>query len=405
MSIIEEGPQRKVRMANLATIGSSRVNGVAAMHSELVKDSLLRDFSGLEPLKFVNVTNGVTPRRWVALANPSLSSLITEKIGDSWLTRSETDLRAIEEFAHDPEFRQRWSAIKLQNKRSLVPILRDFAGVAVDEHSMFDVQVKRIHEYKRQHLNVLHILALYLRLKRNPSMDMAPRVFLFGGKAAPGYFMAKRIIRLIHAAAETINNDPQVDGRIKVVFLPDYNVKHSMFVYPAADLSEQISTAGKEASGTGNMKFTLNGALTIGTLDGANVEIRSLVGEENFFLFGMNVHEVHELWRQGYHPRGVYESNPVLREVLDRLDSGDFSRGDQGLFRPIVENLLHDDPFLVLADFAAYDDCQQRVSAAWQHPEHWTTMSILNTARAGFFSSDRSIRDYCRDVWNVPVPE
>ena len=236
-------------------------------------------------------------------------------------------------------------------------------------------------------------------------MEMAPRVFLFGGKAAPGYFMAKRIIRLIHAAAETINNDPVVDGRIKVVFLPDYNVKHSMPVYPAADLSEQISTAGKEASGTGNMKFALNGALTIGTLDGANVEIRSLVGEENFFLCGMNVDEVEELRRRGYQPRRVYESNPDLREVIDRLAAGDFSHGDRSLFQPIVENLLHDDPYLVLADFASYDECQSRVSAAWRDPEKWTTMSILNSARSGFFSSDRSIRDYCRAVWNVPVKD
>jgi glycogen phosphorylase len=403
MSIIEEGPERKVRMANLATVGSSTVNGVAAMHSELVRNSLLRDFSEYEPRKFVNVTNGVTPRRWVALANPSLAALITEKIGAGWLSRAETGLHALEEFVEDAAFRQRWREIKLENKRRLKPILRDFAGVLVDEHSMLDVQVKRIHEYKRQALNVLRILASYLRLKRNPALQVAPRVFLFGGKAAPGYFMAKRIIRLIHAAAETINGDPAVDGRIKVVFLPDYNVKHSMPVYPAADLSEQISTAGKEASGTGNMKFALNGALTIGTLDGANVEIRSLVGEKNFFLCGMNVDEVEDLRRRGYQPRRVYEANPDLREVIDRLAAGDFSRGDRALFQPIVDNLLNDDPYLLLADFASYDECQNRVSAAWHEPEAWTTMSILNTARTGFFSSDRSIRDYCRDVWNVPV--
>jgi glycogen phosphorylase len=403
MSIIDDGSPRRVRMANLATIGSSHVNGVAAMHSELVRNSLLRDFSEHEPQKFVNVTNGVTPRRWVALANPSLAALITEKIGEGWLSRAETGLRALEEFAHDAGFRTRWREIKLENKRRLKPILRDFAGVLIDEHSMMDVHVKRIHEYKRQALNVLRILALYLRVKRHPAMDMAPRVFLFGGKAAPGYFMAKRIIRLIHAAAETINTDPVVDGRIKVVFLPDYNVKHSMPVYPAADLSEQISTAGKEASGTGNMKFALNGALTIGTLDGANVEIRLLVGEENFFLCGMNVDEVDALRRQGYRPRRVYEANEDLKEVIDRLAAGDFSRGDRSLFQPIVENLLNDDPYLVLADFASYDECQKRVSAAWRDSEAWTTMSILNTARSGFFSSDRSIRDYCRAVWNVPV--
>jgi len=403
MSIIEEGPVRMVRMANLATVGSSRVNGVAAMHSDLVKNSLLRDFSEMEPQKFINVTNGVTPRRWVALANPSLASLITEKIGDEWLSHTDTRLRALEEFAGDAAFQQRWREIKLENKRRLKPLLRDFAGVVVDEHAMFDVQVKRIHEYKRQHLSILRILALYLRLKRDPGMEISPRVCLFGGKAAPGYFMAKRIIRLIHGAAEVINNDPVIGGRIKVVFLPDYNVKHSMPVYPAADLSEQISTAGKEASGTGNMKFALNGALTIGTLDGANVEIRSLVGEENFFLFGMNVGEVEDLRRRGYQPRRVYEADPVLREVLDRLAAGEFSRGDRTLFQPIIENLLHDDPYFLLADFASYDECQSRVAAAWRDVEAWTRMSILNTARTGFFSSDRSIRDYCRDVWDVPM--
>jgi starch phosphorylase len=404
MSLIEEGPDRKVRMANLATVGSSKVNGVAAMHSELVSSSLLRDFSELEPAKFVNVTNGVTPRRWVALSNPSLAALITEKIGGDWLVHTEDNLRRLEEFLGDPDFRHRWREAKLANKRRLKPILRDFAGVLVDENAMFDVQVKRIHEYKRQHLNVLGILAQYLRLKRDPGMDIVPRVFLFGGKAAPGYFMAKRIIRLIHAAAESINNDPLIDGRLKVVFLPDYNVKHSMFVYPAADLSEQISTAGKEASGTGNMKFALNGALTIGTLDGANAEIRSLVGEENFFLCGMNVQQVEALRASGYRPRAYYEANPDLREVIDRLAAGDFSRGDRTLFESITGNLLHDDPFCVMADFASYDECQRRVSTAWKDAESWTTMSILNTARTGFFSSDRSIRDYCREIWNVPVP-
>jgi starch phosphorylase len=403
MSLVEEGPSRKVRMANLATIGSAKVNGVAAMHSDLVRDSLLRDFSEYEPGKFVNVTNGVTPRRWVALANPSLAGLITEKIGDQWLAHTEEGLREIERFAGEPEFRARWRAIKLHNKRLLQPLLRDFAGVQVDEHALFDVQVKRIHEYKRQHLNVLRILAQYLRLKRDPGQAMAPRVYLFGGKAAPGYFLAKRIIRLIHGAAEVINHDPAVAGRIKVVFLPDYNVKHSMPVYPAADLSEQISTAGKEASGTGNMKFALNGALTIGTLDGANVEIRDLVGHDNFFLCGLRVEQVEELRRNGYAPRRYYESNPDLREVLDRLSAGEFSRGDRTLFQPVVDNLLEQDPYLVLADFESYDRAQEQVDATWADWESWTTKSILNAARTGFFSSDRSIRDYCRKVWEIPV--
>ncbi len=405
MSIVEEGLVRQVRMAHLATVGSAHVNGVAAMHSELVRNTLLRDFSEMAPEKFTNVTNGVTPRRWMALANPGLAALITEKIGDRWLVETQQELRRLEEFAGDPEFRARWREVKLENQRRLKPVLARFSNVNdVNVHALFDVQTKRIHEYKRQHLNVLRILAEYLRVKRDPGRSMEPRVYLFAGKAAPGYFMAKLMIRLIHAAADVINEDRDVAGRIQVIFLPDYNVKHSMFVYPSADLSEQISTAGKEASGTGNMKFALNGALTIGTLDGANVEIRNLVGAENFFLFGMTVEEVEELWRSGYSPWSVVGRNPELEEVLQRLAAGDFSQGNRETFKPLVENLLGSDPFLVLADFAAYDDCQSRVSAAWRDQERWTMASILNVARTGFFSSDRSVREYCDAVWRVPVP-
>jgi len=283
--------------------------------------------------------------------------------------------------------------------------VRRRAGVDLDPDWLFDIQVKRIHEYKRQHLNVLHIVSLYHRLKENPGFDLPPRAFIFGGKAAPGYFMAKRIIKLINAVAETVNADPEVNTRIRVAFVPDFNVKHAQPIFPAADLSEQISTAGKEASGTGNMKFTLNGALTIGTLDGANVEIREEVGAENFFLFGLTAHEVAQLRVQGCRPEGQIEANPELRAVLDLIASGRFSRGDREVFRPIVENLLHSDPFLVLADYAAYAACQQRVSEAWKDQEHWTRMSILNTARAGKFSSDRAIREYCDEIWNLPPVE
>ena len=346
------------------------------------------------------MTNGVTPRRFVAVSNPGLTQIITERIGDRWL-RDLDQLRQLEPLADDPEFQHQWRAAKLVNKRRLAALVAERTGIVLTPESMFDVQVKRIHEYKRKHLAILHIITFYLRLRRDPQANVPARSFIFGGKAAPGYFLAKHIIRLINAVGETVNADPAMRDRLKVVFLPDFNVKNAHFIYPAADLSEQISTAGKEASGTGNMKFSLNGALTIGTLDGANVEIRQEVGPENFFLFGLTADEVAEVKSGGYRPRDYYEENAALREVIDFIASGTLSRGDVELFRSIVENLLDHDPFLVLADYQSYIETQERVSALWHDPQAWTRASILNTARMGKFSSDRSIRDYCKRVWNI----
>jgi len=400
MSIIDEGGERAVRMAHLATVGSHTVNGVAALHSRLLAETVLRDFHDLWPEKFTNVTNGVTPRRFVAISNPPLARLLTERAGDGWL-KDLGRLRRLEPLADDEAFRREWREVKLAAKRTLATIIEERTGVRVDPGALFDVQVKRLHEYKRQHLNALHILALYLRLKRDPDADVPPRVCLFGAKAAPGYVMAKRIIKLVNATAAVVNTDPAVRGRLKVVFFPDFNVKNAQHIYPAADLSEQISTAGKEASGTGNMKFAMNGALTIGTLDGANAEIREEVGAENFFLFGLTAGEVAARKAGGYRPRDCYERSADLREVLDFVASGALAHGDAQLFKPLVDNLLSADPFLVLADYDAYAACQARVSEAWRDTEAWTRMSILNAARMGRFSSDRSIRDYCSRVWNV----
>jgi starch phosphorylase len=310
-------------------------------------------------------------------------------------------MRALEVLAEDPEFQQQWREVKLANKRRLSTLIAEHTSIAVMPESLFDVMVKRIHEYKRQHLNALHILTLYLRLKRDPQADLPARTFIFGGKAAPGYFMAKRIIKLITAVAETVNADPEVNRRLKVAFVPNFNVQNAQLIYPAADLSEQISMAGKEASGTGNMKFMLNGALTIGTLDGANVEIREEAGAENFFLFGLTAEEVERVKRAGYRPADTIAGNNELRAALEMISRGDFSRGDAEVFRPLVDNLMLSDPFLVLADYAAYVACQEKVGAAWQDQEQWTRMSILNTARSGKFSSDRSIREYCEEIWNV----
>ncbi len=400
LSIIDESGVRFVRMAHLASVGSHAINGVAALHTELLKQTVLRDFYELYPKRFHNVTNGVTPRRWVALSNPGLTGLIIGKIGDSWLTHPE-DLRNLEKSAASRTFQKSWQKVKAGNKIALAAIIREKTGIVVDPDSLFDVLVKRIHEYKRQHLKVLHIITLYNRIKRDPQAEITPRTFIFGGKAAPGYHMAKLIIKLITSVGAVVNNDPDVAGRLKVVFFPDFNVTNGQMIYPAADLSEQISTAGKEASGTGNMKFSLNGALTVGTLDGANVEIREEVGEENFFLFGLNAQEVHELKTRGYDPRGRYEGNGHLREVIDRIAAGDFSGGDRELFRPLVAQLLNHDDYLLLADYQSYIDCQDRIDAAYRDRECWTRMSILNVARMGKFSSDRSIHDYCENIWNT----
>ena len=400
LSLIDESGEKYVRMANLACVGSHAINGVAALHTELLKQNVLRDFYELWPEKFSNKTNGVTPRRFMVLSNPRLSQLISDKIGDTWVKHLD-ELGKLEPFADDKDFLSKWQQVKFENKGALADLIRSRTGILVDPDSLFDIQVKRIHEYKRQHLNVLHIISLFNRIKEDPSIQISPRTFIFGGKAAPGYFMAKLIIKLINSVAAVVNKDPQMADRLKVVFFPDFNVKNAQPIYPAADLSEQISTAGKEASGTGNMKFSLNGALTIGTLDGANVEIREEVGEENFFLFGLTAEEVHKVKSEGYNPYQYYSSNDDLKKAIDLISSGFFSRGDAGLFKSLVDSLLYHDEYLVLADYQSYVDCQQRVSQAYVGKEQWTKMSILNVARMGKFSSDRSIREYCEEIWKV----
>ena len=401
LSLIDESGEKYVRMAHLASVGSHAINGVAALHTELLKQTVLRDFYAVAPEKFFNVTNGVTPRRWIVLSNPKLSALINRKIGDRWISDLEEELERIEPFALDGGFQEEWQAVKAENKRALADFIKERTGVMVNPESLFDIQVKRLHEYKRQHLNVLYAITLYNQLKRSAGDAVSPRTVLFGGKAAPGYRMAKLIIKLINSVAAVINQDRTVSELLKVVFIPDFNVKNGQRVYPAADLSEQISTAGKEASGTGNMKFSMNGALTIGTLDGANIEIREAVGPENFFLFGLTAEEVARRKAEGYNPRAIYEANPALRESVDLIGSGFFSNGDRELFRPLVESLLNRDDYMLFADYQAYVDCQQKVSEAYRDQKNWTRMSILNSARVGRFSSDRSIREYCRDIWNV----
>ncbi|HTY50785.1 MAG TPA: glycogen/starch/alpha-glucan phosphorylase [Steroidobacteraceae bacterium] len=401
LSLIDEHGERYVRMAHLACVGSHAINGVAALHTELLKADVLRDFHDLWPEKFSNKTNGVTPRRWLALANPALSALISEAIGDRWITDL-AQLRRLEPCARDAGFRQRWQHIKYENKVAFARLIRERTGTAVDPESMFDIQVKRIHEYKRQHLNILHVIALYHRLRSDPHFDPPPRTFVFGGKAAPGYHIAKLIIKLITSVGDVINRDPEVRGRIKVVFIPNFNVANGQRIYPAADLSEQISTAGKEASGTGNMKFCMNGALTIGTLDGANIEIRQQVGEDNFFVFGLTAPEVYALKAQGYRPWQFCDGNPELRAVLNLVQDGFFSRGDTEIFRPLIEGLMRWDPYLVCADFQSYLECQQRVGEAYADQARWAEMSVLNVARSDMFSSDRTIREYADEIWQVP---
>jgi starch phosphorylase len=400
MSLIGEDGNRSSRMAYLATVGSHAVNGVAAMHSELVKTTILKDFYEMWPERFSNKTNGVTPRRFVGLANPGLRKLLDETIGDGWMVDLQK-LRGLERYADDRGFQQRWSEVKRENKARLSGLISAKTGIELNPDWMFDVQVKRIHEYKRQHLNALHIITLYNRLKANPNLDIAPRAFIFGGKAAPGYFIAKLIIKLINSVGETVNNDPDVNGKLRVAFMPNFNVQSGQLIYPAADLSEQISTAGKEASGTGNMKFMMNGALTIGTLDGANVEMREEAGAENFFLFGLTVDEVRDLLAKGYHPRDYVAGNAELAAAIAAISEGRFSHGDTDVFAPLVSNLVDHDPFLVLADYADYIRSQQQVDRTWHEPGTWARMSILNSARSGKFSSDRPIAEYCDEIWNV----
>lgn len=402
LSIIDESGERYVRMAHLASVGSHAINGVAELHSELLKQTTLHDFYEMYPEKFTNVTNGVTPRRFIVLSNPRLATLISNRIGNTWIKNLD-ELRKLESFVYVPGFCNEFRQVKQAVKQDLAHYIQTQYGINIDPHSLFDIQAKRIHEYKRQHLNALYIITLYNRLKTNPNLDITPRTFLFGGKAAPGYYLAKLIIKLINSIAEVVNHDPDVRDRLKVVFLKDYNVKFAQRVYPAADLSEQISTAGKEASGTGNMKFSMNGALTIGTLDGANIEIREAVGADNFFLFGLTAQEVAAKKAVGYNPWDDYNGNPELKQVIDLIASGYFSHGDPNLFKPLLDALLYRDEYLVLADYSSYVEAQDRVSQAYRDQDHWTRMSLLNVARMGKFSSDRSIRDYLQTIWKAPA--
>jgi starch phosphorylase len=398
VSLIEEGPKQRVRMAHLAVVGSHHTNGVAELHSQLLKDQVLADFAQLWPDRFTNVTNGVTPRRWLAVANPYLSGLLDEAIGAGW-RRDLQQLERLEPLLSDAGFLERWRGVRALTKQRLADHIHQQLGVLVDPTSLFDVQVKRIHEYKRQHLAALELVQRYLRLRAGE--DLAPRTVIFGGKAAPGYAMAKLIIRLIVGIAEMVNIDPAMRGRLRVVFLPNFSVSLGQLTYPAVDLSEQISTAGKEASGTGNMKMALNGALTIGTLDGANIEIRERVGDENFFLFGHTAAQVQELTAKGYHPWTWLEPNSNAREALALIASGHFSEGDRSLFQPLLDNLTHSDPFQVMADAADYSRAQDQVDQAWQNPEGWARASITNTMRCGFFSSDRAIEEYATRIWKL----
>ncbi len=400
LSIIDDSRDRGVRMANLATLGSYSVNGVAELHSELVKQVLLPDFHAVWPERFHNVTNGVTPRRFLQMSNPGLNHLMDELAGDGW-ARNLSNLSRLETHAGDAAFQERWREMKRAAKERLARRIKMRTGESVDPASMFDVQTKRIHEYKRPHLNLLHVIALYNRIKQNPNGEHVPRTFIFAGKAAPGYAMAKLIIKAINSVADMVNRDPQTRDLLRVIFYPDFNIKSAQPIYPAADLSEQISTAGTEASGTGNMKFALNGALTIGTLDGANIEIRKEVGKDNFFLFGLDLHQVERLRQEGYRPRDQLHDNPELQEAFSLIEGGFFSHGDPELFRPLTRNLLERDPFLVLADYRSYAERQNDVALAFADTPHWSRMSILNTARMGKFSSDRAIGEYCEHIWRV----
>jgi glycogen phosphorylase len=403
LSLIEEGGSKMVRMAHLAVVGSHSVNGVAALHTQLLKAKLFPEFDQLYPGKFNNKTNGITPRRWLLACNPRLSRLINSKIGPGW-ERDLDKLRGLEAHADDPAFQEEFMAVKLANKQALAQLIEAECGISVHPEALFDVQIKRLHEYKRQHLNLLHILTLYRRLLQNPDLDIAPRVFIFSAKAAPGYDMAKCIIKAINAVGSVINNDPRIKHKLKVVFLPNYRVSLAQRIVPAADLSEQISTAGKEASGTGNMKLSLNGALTIGTLDGANVEILEEVGSENIFIFGLTVEEVEELWARGYHPDALLQADEELRAVVDWVGSNYFTPDEPpGVLNMLRDNLIYSDPFLVLADYRAYIECQEKVAEAFRDKARWARMAILNTARMGKFSSDRTIAEYARDIWQLPA--
>jgi len=404
MSLIEEGDVKKVRMAHLAVVGSHSINGVAALHSELLKTRLFPDFYRMYPERFNNKTNGITPRRWLLQANPELAALISDKIGDAWTTNLD-ELRRLEPLCEDAAFRARWRQIKLANKERLAAYIHKILKVDVNPGTLFDVQVKRIHEYKRQLLNALHVIYLYQQMLQHPEHTFAPRTAIFAGKAAPSYWRAKLIIKLINSLGEVINNDPRLNHQLKVVFLPNYTVSQAEIIIPAADLSEQISTAGTEASGTGNMKFALNGALTIGTLDGANIEILEEVGDENIFIFGMTAEEVaFEKLNPSRTPEGICQANPAIREVMDSIAGGAFSHGDKRLFQPLVETLMSPhDQYLLLLDLESYIACQHRVRELYLDQESWTKKSILNVARMGKFSTDRTIRQYSEEIWGIPV--
>ncbi|MEW6519730.1 MAG: glycogen/starch/alpha-glucan phosphorylase [Thermodesulfobacteriota bacterium] len=402
MSIIAEGETKRVRMAHLAIVGSHSVNGVAELHTHLLKTRIFSDFNEFYQGKFNNKTNGITPRRWLLKCNAGLAALVSAKIGLDWITNLD-ELRRLEEFARDAAFQKKWRAVKLDNKKRLARLISEGCGVNVNADTMFDVQVKRIHEYKRQLLNALHVVALYHRMISAPDQSVTPRTIIFAGKAAPSYRKAKLIIKLINSIGEVVNHDPRVGGRLKVVFIPNYNVSLAEKIIPAADLSEQISTAGTEASGTGNMKFSLNGALTVGTLDGANIEILEEVGRENIFIFGLTASEAeYEKQHKSRTPVAVYERNPVVQRIVDSIRDGMFSYGDREIFRPIIDDLLNEnDPYLLLLDLESYLDCQEKIGLAFRDKKTWTEKSILNVARMGKFSSDRTIREYARDIWGI----
>ena len=400
LSLIDESDQKYVKMAHLASLGSHIINGVSESHSEMLKKTLLPDLYELYPERFFSVTNGVTPRRWILLSNPRLAVLITDTIGDQWTSRLE-EIKQLESYASEPALIKKWQQVKDENKGDLAGIIHDRTGILVDPDTLFDIQMKSFHEYKRQYLNLLHIITLFNRIRKNPKAEITPRTFIFGGKASPGYFIANLIIKLINSVAEAVNNDPDVAGRLKVVFFPDFNVKNGQKIYPAADLSEHISTAGREASGTGIMKFAMNGALSIGTLDGANREIREEVDDENFFLFGLTAEEVNAIKSQGHNPMTYYNANPELKETIDLISSGFFSAKDTNLFKPLIDSLLCRDEHLILADYQSYMDCQELAGKAFKDRKKWTKMSILTVARMGKFSSDRAIREYCEKIWRA----
>ena len=400
ISFIEENDHKQIRMPYLSIVGSHTINGVAELHTELLKTTVFKDFYKLFPERFQNKTNGITPRLWLRNVNPELSKIITAKIGDGWITELQ-QLRQLEAFADDPEFQQSWRSVKRLKKEQLANWLKQNSGISIDPESLFDVQIKRIHEYKRQLLNILHVIYLYNQMLEHPELPFVSRTFLFGGKAAPGYFMAKLIINLANDVARVVNHDPAMQDRLKVVFVPNYNVSVAEKMIPATDISQHISTAGTEASGTGNMKFILNGALILGTMDGANIEIAEEVGAENIFTFGMSSDEVSSLAKSGYNPRVPYQNNPELREVLSMINTGYFNRDKPHLYNDLYNSLVFEDKYMLLEDFASYVECQQRVIKTWQDPEKWTRMSILNTAASGKFSSDRTIAEYARDIWKL----